>query len=252
MGSTLTPDHQFEGSLPGPILVIDDDAFVCTVVAAALTAAGAKVTCCTASDEALNAVAALKPALVLLDFVMPGQDGSTVWRALCARHAEIRLPPPVGVFLTARNDEDTKSLRTEPGIAGVIAKPFDPMTFVDQLRGVLQATAGASGDAGATRLAAVAEEFARTLPGAADYISGLADELRTGGWRRATAEALLARAHALAGTAGLFKRHTLGVAAGEAEGLLHNYMKRDNAPDAGDMHRLEAAVSALIDLCRAG
>ncbi len=239
-------------SLPDPILVIDDDAFVCTVVAAALTAVGAKVSCCTSGDEALATLVTLKPGLVLLDFVMPGQDGRGVWTALCTRFAQMRLPPPVGVFLTARHDDDTKALRKEPGIAGIIAKPFDPMTFVDQLRAVLRTQPGATGDVGATRLAAVAEEFMRSLPAAADHIRALTEELRERGWQRATAEALLARSHGLAGTAGLFKRHALGVAASETEGLLLNYLKRADAPDGDDMARLEASASALLAHCRAG
>lgn len=231
MGSTLTPPFPpvTGGALPDPILVVDDDAFVCTVVAAALSAAGARVTCCTSGEEALAVVADLKPALVLLDFVMPGLDGRAAWSALRARLTAAGVALPRGVFLTARNADETKHLGTEPNIAGVIAKPFDPMTFVDQLRGVLQAPAGKMVDAGALRLAAVAEEFARALPGAAEHIRELAGELRTGGWRRASAEALLARAHALAGSAGLFKRH---------------------APDVAALRRLEGAVIELLGHCR--
>jgi CheY-like chemotaxis protein len=252
MASTLTPANHPPVSLPEPILVIDDDAFVCTVVAAALTAAGAKVSCCTSGDEALAAVATLKPALVLLDFVMPRQDGRGVWKALCECYAEMRLPPPIGVFLTARHDDDTRALRAEPGIAGIIAKPFDPMTFVDQLRALLRTQPGTAGDVSATRLAAVAEEFMRSLPAAADHIGALAQELRAQGWQRATAEALLARAHSLAGTAGLFNRHALGMAAGETEGLLLNYLKRAQAPDHDEMARLDSSARALLAHCRGG
>ena len=72
--------------------------------------------------------------------------------------------------------------------------------------------------------------------------------LRTGGWRRAGAEALLARAYALAGSAGLFKRHALGTAAGE--GLLLNTLKLDRAPDVNELRRLDAAVTALLSHCR--
>ncbi len=249
MGSTLTPPFPpvTGGALPDPILVVDDDAFVCTVVAAALSAAGARVTCCTSGQEALAIVTDLKPALVLLDFVMPGLDGRATWSALRERLTAAGVALPRGVFLTARAGEETKHLGAEPHIAGVIAKPFDPMTFVDQLRGVLQAPAG---DAGALRLAAVTEEFARSLVGAAEHIRALAGELRAGGWRRAGAEALLARAHALAGSAGLFKRHALGAAAGEAEGLLLNYLKLDRAPDVTELRRLDAAVTALLSHCR--
>ena len=236
--------------LPEPILVVDDDPFVCTVVAAALAAAGVQAVCCGSGEEALARIAEVKPALILLDYVMPGLNGRATWKALRERMTALDLPAPRGIFLTARNAVDIAPAAFDTGIAGVIAKPFDPAMLVSELRRVLHLAESVPASAGAARLAVVATEFRRALPAAADHIEALGHELQTGGWRSTTAEALLARAHALAGSAGLFGLHALGAAAGVVEGLLLNYLKLEAAPGAPEMRKLGAAAITLVGHCR--
>lgn len=97
---------------------------------------------------------------------------------------------------------------------------------------------------------AVAAEFQRSLPATAEAIESLWSGIRGRGWHRETAEALLSKAHSLAGSAGLFGRHTLGVAAEDAERLLLNALKLERAPDASEMQKLAAAVAGLIAASR--
>lgn len=120
------------GSRLDRVLVAEDDPDILAVVALALgRVGGMAVTCCQDGVAALNQVPAVLPDLVLLDVMMPELDGLETL-------ARLRLDPrtaaiPV-VFMTARvQPRDLESYRAR-GAAGVIAKPFDPMTLAQQLR----------------------------------------------------------------------------------------------------------------------
>jgi two-component system OmpR family response regulator len=230
-------------------MVVDDDAFVRTVVEGALKAGGVTtLRLCASGAEALGAAADFKPGLILLDVVMPDMDGPATLAALAARLSPL---PPV-IFLTARDDKDIKAdLAT---VAGVIAKPFNPAALADDIARVLQRSGAArpafQPAAKARRLAAVAEAFMRNLPPTAARMEEAWTRLHDGGWQRGDAEAVLAGAHSLAGSAGLFERHALGGAAHDAERLLINALKLDRAPDAAEMRKIADAVTALIAACR--
>ena len=235
------------GTLPSRVLVVDDDPFVRSVLQAALEGAGATVQMCVSGDEALEAVIAFRPNLILLDFVMAGMNGRVTWEALRARltAASIALPPVI--FLTARPDiaDEVAAL----GAVGILAKPFNPVNLVDELCRLL-GSAPAVVAPPVNRLAGLAAEFQRGLPSTGDAVESLWSDLRGRGWQRDTAEALLSKAHSLAGTAGLFDRHALGLVAENAERLLLNALKLERAPGGSEMQKLGVAVAALIAGCR--
>jgi two-component system, OmpR family, response regulator len=93
------------------------------------TVGGFEVLVCGSGAEGLAQIEDFAPDLVLLDVMMPEMDGFSVLRAL--RAIPNRLAVPV-VFLTARTPEGGEYL--ELGARGVIAKPFDPNSLVDQVR----------------------------------------------------------------------------------------------------------------------
>ena len=70
--------------------------------------------------------------VVLLDVMMPGKDGPAVLAELRAR----RFKMPV-VFITARAQAHELAHLLKLGAAGVITKPFDPMTLALELKAVL-------------------------------------------------------------------------------------------------------------------
>lgn len=75
---------------------------------------------------------AFKADAVLLDVMMPGKDGPAVLAELRARGFSM----PV-VFITARAQAHELARFVRYGAAGVITKPFDPMTLALELRAVL-------------------------------------------------------------------------------------------------------------------
>ena len=89
----------------------------------------------TSAEELLARVEELAPDVVLLDVMLPGDDGPTALRKLRER---MEAPPPV-VFLTARVLPDELSRWTSLGALGIIRKPFDPLSLPTEVLRLLDA-----------------------------------------------------------------------------------------------------------------
>ncbi|HYD43970.1 MAG TPA: response regulator [Phenylobacterium sp.] len=125
------------------VLYVDDEPDIREVATLSLELdPGIKVRAAESGPQALEWVAAgeWRPDLVLLDVMMPGMDGPSVLKAL--RLLEPTRETPV-VFITARAQSHERNRFLELGAAGVITKPFDPMTLATELRAVIAARAAA-------------------------------------------------------------------------------------------------------------
>jgi len=103
---------------PGPILVVDDDPSILDMVAQVLDFEGYPVQTAADGAAALDAVAAARPSLVLLDMRMPVLDGWGFAQALRARGVQLPI-----VVMTAA--QDARRWAKEIGAAGYLAKPFE-------------------------------------------------------------------------------------------------------------------------------
>lgn len=83
--------------------------------------------------DALQAMAADPPDLLLLDYRMPGMNGAEVMAA--ARHTDAGRDLPI-VFMTASLMPKHVERLRELGALDVLAKPFDPLTLADQLKAI--------------------------------------------------------------------------------------------------------------------
>ena len=113
-----------------PILVVDDDPSILSVVAEILDFEGYPVETAVDGATALEAAARRPPSLVLLDMRMPVLDGWGFARA--ARDRGLRLPI---VVMTAA--QDARRWAEEIGAQGYLAKPFempDLLAVVERLR----------------------------------------------------------------------------------------------------------------------
>jgi two-component system OmpR family response regulator len=114
------------------ILLVDDEADIRQVARLALEALGGfEVHECPSGLAAPAAVAEHAPQLVLMDVMMPGQDGMETLRALRATPG---LPPVPVVFMTAKVQPQEVATFRSLGALDVIAKPFDPMTLAQTVR----------------------------------------------------------------------------------------------------------------------
>jgi two-component system OmpR family response regulator len=87
---------------------------------------------CASGKDALAATAAWSPDLILLDVMMPDMDGPTTLLRLREQPQTATVPV---VFMTARVAANELYRFLSLGVAGVIAKPFDPMTLAAQVLG---------------------------------------------------------------------------------------------------------------------
>ena len=114
------------------ICYVEDDEDIQRIVRMTLEKVG-KMTVEVVSDplQAIERIAAFKPELVMLDWMMPGMDGPTLFRKM-RETPEVRDLPVV--FITAKaSQRELDELKTL-GAAGTISKPFSPKDLPDQLR----------------------------------------------------------------------------------------------------------------------
>lgn len=74
---------------------------------------------------------AFRPQLLLLDVMMPGEDGPAMMQRLGDSG---RLEETSVIFLTAKAQPDEVQVYVEMGAIGVIEKPFDPLSLPQQIR----------------------------------------------------------------------------------------------------------------------
>jgi CheY-like chemotaxis protein len=117
------------------ILIIDDEEDIRTVTALTLeTVAEWDVVIATNGKDGIQRARQEQPDAILLDVMMPEMDGPTTFRNLQAI-AETRHIPVL--LLTAKVQAVDQQRFADLGVAGVLFKPFDPLTLADQIAGVL-------------------------------------------------------------------------------------------------------------------
>ena len=114
------------------ILIVDDDIALRDLVVDYLSASGYFVE--VAGDgTGMRAVLAMHSVdLVVLDFMLPGEDGLSLLRWLCEHHG-----PPV-IIVSARGDEVDRVVGLELGADDYLAKPFGPRELLARVRAVLR------------------------------------------------------------------------------------------------------------------
>lgn len=224
------------------VMLVDDDDDVRLVAQIALRDVGGWTTIALASGRAAVALApSERPDVILLDVMMPDLDGPTALR-------QLRLDPrsadiPV-VFMTAKARPDDGARAGELGIAGVIGKPFDPMTLPDEVRALVgrwHASTAAPRRAAAAQLEAVVAGFAARLPQRVAELEAAIARARAGE-RDGIADALTL-AHRLAGTAGSYGHADVGHHAATIEGALQRAAVDWTAVD-GALASLRAPAAA--------
>jgi two-component system, OmpR family, response regulator len=125
------------GSAPQRVLVVDDEPSIADLVATALRFEGFEVTTASTGNEALEAVEATRPDLVVLDVMLPDVDGFEVARRLAATGKSV----PV-LFLTARDATDDKVLGLNVGGDDYVTKPFSLAELVARVHAVLRRSHG--------------------------------------------------------------------------------------------------------------
>jgi two-component system response regulator BaeR len=131
------------------IYIVEDEPELAALVADYVRAAGYAATVFGDGAEALAAIHAAVPALVVLDLMLPGLDGLSLCRAV---RAFSDLPI---VMVTARVEEIDLLLGLELGADDYLCKPFSPRELVARIKAILRRSGAPGGplavDAGARR-----------------------------------------------------------------------------------------------------
>jgi len=120
------------------ILVVDDEPDIRELVRFHLVQEGYAVCEADTGERALALATTAKPALIMLDLMLPGTDGFEVCRRL--RKDETLGGVPI-IMLTARATEVDRVLGLELGADDYITKPFSPRELVARVRAVLRRSA---------------------------------------------------------------------------------------------------------------
>jgi CheY-like chemotaxis protein len=116
------------------VCYVEDDEDIRKIVRMSLERVG-KLTVEVVGDPlvAIEAMKTFKPELVMLDWMMPGMDGPTLYRKM-REVPEVRDIPVV--FITAKASEKELNELRALGAAGTISKPFSPKDLPEQLRSI--------------------------------------------------------------------------------------------------------------------
>ncbi|MBQ9945317.1 MAG: response regulator transcription factor [Clostridia bacterium] len=117
------------------ILIVDDDANICELLRIYLTKEGYSPVIVNDGLAAVESAATVKPALILLDIMLPNLDGWQVCR-------KIRQTSDVPIImLSAKGETFDKILGLELGADDYIVKPFETKEVVARIKAVLRRTA---------------------------------------------------------------------------------------------------------------
>jgi len=113
------------------ILVVDDEADLVSVLRIGLEVEGFEVIEASDGEEGLRMARECKPALILLDLMLPKLDGYKVCRSLKFDERYRALPI---LILSARSGEQDRRLAHDMGADGFITKPYEMKDLIAKVR----------------------------------------------------------------------------------------------------------------------
>jgi two-component system OmpR family response regulator len=128
-----------DGSAEARLLVVEDEEMILELLSGSLRFAGFDVVTAVSGAEALRAVTASRPDLVLLDVMLPDGDGFDVVRRLRSSGPDV----PV-IFVTARDGVHERVAGLALGADDYVTKPFSLDEVLERIRAVLRRTGRAA------------------------------------------------------------------------------------------------------------
>ncbi|PMR74294.1 winged helix-turn-helix domain-containing protein [Billgrantia endophytica] len=139
-------DDNLQSSDMEHVLIIEDDVRLAELTRDYLEANGFQVTVEAEGSRGVDQILALQPDLVILDLMLPGEDGLSI-----CRRARPDYAGPI-LMLTARTDDMDQVLGLEMGADDYVPKPVQPRVLLARMRALLR-RADHSEQSGEVRLA---------------------------------------------------------------------------------------------------
>lgn len=119
------------------ILCVEDDSGIRDLMIYALKAAGYEAKGLTQGAELYETLQTDKPQLIMLDIMLPGEDGIEILKRLRSQAATAAIPV---IMTTAKGTEYDKVIGLDLGADDYLTKPFGMMEMVSRVRAVLRRT----------------------------------------------------------------------------------------------------------------
>jgi DNA-binding response OmpR family regulator len=119
-------------SLSNPILVVDDDPTICSLITSSLQNEGFSTLSANDGEEALLLSEKHNPCLIILDIMLPEFDGIEVCRLI-----RMRSDTPI-LMLSVKADEFDKVLGLSIGADDYLTKPFSPRELIARVKAILR------------------------------------------------------------------------------------------------------------------
>ena len=119
-------------SMSKQLLIVDDDQEIRELLNEYLTRAGFQVLTAAGGNEMRQQLAQHSPDLIILDIMMPGEDGFTLCQQI-RRDSQVPI-----IMLTAASDEADRVIGLELGADDYIAKPFSPRELQARIKALLR------------------------------------------------------------------------------------------------------------------
>lgn len=117
------------------ILIIQDSPSANAMLKFRLESGGFSVETVETGEEGIEKTKASQYQLILLDYNLPGMNGSQVCRILKEQGNTKNTPV---VFMSAKDEEKLTQITKEAGANGYIGLPFEGKTFIEKIRGFLK------------------------------------------------------------------------------------------------------------------
>jgi DNA-binding response OmpR family regulator len=115
------------------ILIVEDDPHILLGLEEVLKSEGFDVVSCNRGDHALDSVAKQKPALVVLDVMLPGLSGYDICKQLRAKKVAVPI-----LMLTAKSQEIDKVVGLDLGADDYVTKPFGVRELLARIQALLR------------------------------------------------------------------------------------------------------------------
>ncbi len=126
------------------VLIVEDDPHILLGLEEVLKSDGFDVAVCNRGDQAIEAVRKHRPALIVLDVMLPGLSGYDICKQLRAK----KVATPI-LMLTAKGQEIDKVVGLDLGADDYVTKPFGVRELLARIHALLRRTTEASSqDAG--------------------------------------------------------------------------------------------------------
>ena len=118
------------------ILIIQDSPSVNAMLKFRLESGGCSVETAETGEEGVEKTKACQYQLILLDYNLPGINGSQVCRILKEQDNTQNIPI---VFMSAKDEDKLRQITKEAGADGYVGLPFEGKKFIEKITGFLKA-----------------------------------------------------------------------------------------------------------------